>query len=385
MKISTVESAWIVMPLPKPRGLSCGPITHSADAVCRITTAGGLEGIGEARGGPLDQICEIIDAVYKPLLLGRDAGETEDIWQAMHDLLLGPDAGQCKWRPRTVLSAIAAVDMALWDIKAKAAGLSICRLLGGEKTAVKAYLSDAFYSEDQPVEEIAAEAAEGVAAGGFSALKVRIGRDPDEDVARVRAFREAVGEHVDIMADVNQVWDLAQAKATLPRLAEFNLFWLEEPNSVQRSADDFSAPDRLTGEIAALTDIPLASGENHVSLAECRSLIENAPLRYMQFDAIKNGGVTEFLKVAALCQEHSVPLAPHHVPHFHVQLAAAMPNGFIVEVFDNAKQHVAWPDLFPGYPDVRDGRMCVPDRPGWGMTINDDLIGRHGTKVCWRR
>ena len=105
----------------------------------------------------------------------------------------------------------------------------------------------------------------------------------------------------------------------------------------------------------------------------------------MQFDAIKNGGVTEFLKVAALCEAHSVPLAPHHVPHFHVQLAAAMPNGFIVEVFANAKQHVAWPDLFPGYPEVRDGKMYVPDGPGWGMEINDDLIGRHGTRVCWRR
>jgi len=371
------------MPLPKPRGLSGGLITHSTDALCRITTAGGLQGIGEARGGPLEQICEIIDTVFKPRLIGRHAAETERLWRGMRELLLGPGAPKHAWQPRTVLAAIAAADLALWDIKAKAAGLPLCRLLGGRPTGVRAYFSDAFYSDDQPLEAAAAEAAEGLAAGGYSALKVRIGRDPDDDAERVRAFRREVGDGVDLMADVNQAWDLAQAQATLPRLEEFNLFWLEEPNSVRGRAEDFAAPDRLTGEIAALTSIPLASGENHINLAECRSLIENAPLRFMQFDATKNGGITEFLEVAALCQAHDIPLAPHHVPHFHVQLVAAIPNGFILEVFDNAKQHVAWPDLFPGYPEVRQGKMWISEAPGWGMEINDDLIVREGVRVCW--
>ena len=345
-----------------------------------------MQGIGEARGGPLDQICQIIDTALRPILLGGHAAETEVLWRTMHDLLLGPEASEHSWRPRTVLAAIAAVDLALWDIKAKAADLSMCRLLGGRPDGVDAYLSDAFYSEDQPLEEIAAEAAGSVADGGFSALKVRIGRDPDDDVRRVRAFRQAVGDGVDLMADVNQAWDLSRAQATLPRLEPFDLTWLEEPNPVRRDTEDFSAPDRLSGRIAALTAIPLASGENHKTLAECRSLLENAPLRFMQFDATKNGGLTEFLRVAALSQAHGILLAPHHAPHFHVQLAAAMPNGHIVEVFVNAKQHVAWPDLFPGFPDVRGGKMWFsPDAPGWGMEINDELIDRHGVKVRWSR
>ncbi len=99
--------------------------------------------------------------------------------------------------------------------------------------------------------------------------------------------------------------------------------------------------------------------------------------------AIKNGGVTEFLRVATLCRAYGVPLAPHHVPHFHVQLVAALSDALLVEVFDNAKQHVAWPDLFLGYPEVRNGAMQVPDGPGWGLSINDDLIAAHGVKVCW--
>ena len=383
MRIERIECAWIRMRLPKPRGLSIGPITHSSDAVCRITTSGGLVGIGESRGSPLNEICEIIDTVFKPLLLGGHAAETEHHWQRMRQALLAPSAPPSKWKPRTVLAAIAAVDMALWDIKARCANLSLCRLLGGQPRPIPAYLSEGFYSDDQPLEEVAAEAASGVSAGGFKKLKVRVGRDPDDDVKRLRAFCKAVGEGVDIMVDINQMWDLQQAKATLPRYEEFGLFWLEEPGKLRDRGQDFSGPDRLMGEIAALTSIPLACGENHTTLAECRSLVENAPLRYMQFDGIKNGGVTEFLRVAAFCQAHGIPMAPHHVAHFHVQLAAAVPNGLMVETFDNAKQHIAWPDLFPGYPVIRDGHMIPPDGPGWGMSINDGLINRHGTKVCW--
>lgn len=383
MKIEKVETAWIRMKLPRGQGLSGGPITHSTDAVCRITTAGGLRGIGEARGAPLDQICEIIDTVFKPILLVGHAAETEHLWQRMHAALLGPGAPDHPWAERTVRAAMAAVDLALWDLKAKAAGLSVCRLLGGQPREVPAYLSEGFYIEGQSLEETVEECVEGLAAGGYSALKIRIGRDPDDDVARVRAVRRAVGDGVDLMVDVNQHWDRGQARATLPRLEEFNLVWLEEPNRLHRPPGDFSAPDRLTGEMMRETPIPLASGENHTSLAECRSLIENAPLRFMQFDAVKNGGVTEFLKVAALCQAHGTPFAPHHVPHFHVQLTAAVPNGLIVETFPNEKQHVAWPDLFPGFPKVREGKIPVPEGPGWGMEINDDLIEREGVKVCW--
>jgi len=360
-----------------------GPITRSTDAVCRITTASGLQGIGESRSGPLADACEIIDAVIKPKLVGQHAAETEHLWQVMHETLLGADAPRHTWAPRTVLGAIAAVDMALWDIKAKAAGLPLCQLLGGQPHAVPAYYSDGFYTEGQRLEEMAAECAEGVAKGGYRSLKMRIGRDPDDDVSRVRAVRRAVGDSIELMVDVNQAWDRAQAEATLPRLEEFGLYWLEEPTRPDRPPQDFAAPDRLLGDIARGTSIPLACGENHISLAECRSLIENAPLRFMQFDAIKNGGVTEFLRVASLCRAYDVLLAPHHVPHFHVQLVAALSNAVMVEVFDNSKQHVAWPDLFPGYPSVHDGKMEVPCGPGWGMSINDELIEAHGIKVRW--
>jgi len=219
------------------------------------------------------------------------------------------------------------------------------------------------------------------------------------------------------MVDANQAWDAAEAVVRARALEPYHLTWLEEPvpspGRIRRG--ESAAPDWDTqcGEIAAATSIPLASGENHVSLAECRDLIQKGGVRFMQFDCVKNGGVTEFLKVAALCeaqdadgprtggsgaalrtgapgcvgldgQPHAVLMAPHHVPHFHVQLAAALPHTFMVEYFHSEKQHPAWLELFEGYPAVRDGRMAVPDTAGWGMTINDRFLREKGTLLHWR-
>jgi L-alanine-DL-glutamate epimerase-like enolase superfamily enzyme len=112
--------------------------------------------------------------------------------------------------------------------------------------------------------------------------------------------------------------------------------------------------------------------------------VDKGQVRYVQFDCIKNGGVTEFMKVAAYAEAKGVLLAPHHVPHFHVQLAAAFPHACWVEVFDNAKQHVAWLDLFPGYPEVHDGHMACSDKPGWGFEVDDRFLKERGTLVHWR-
>jgi L-alanine-DL-glutamate epimerase-like enolase superfamily enzyme len=384
MRIADVEAAWLSLPLPVPRGLSGGPIRASTDAVCRISTADGLTGIGESRGGPLEDICRIIVEVFRSLLLDESPFETAHLWQKMMSALLdGAGERQSPWARRTVLAAAAAVDLALWDIKARVAGVSVCELLGGRRRAMPAYLSEGFYIEGQTLDEMVQEAAAAVEAGGYRALKIRIGRGTaDESESRVRAIRDGLGEGITLMADANQAWSVETALETCRRLEPYGLFWLEEPVPVRRT--EGYDPDDACGQIARATPIPLASGENHIDLAECHSLVEKGGVRYMQFDAVKNGGATEFLRVAALCQAHGVPMAPHHVPHFHVQLAAAVPNGLIVETFDNAKQHVAWPDLFPGYPEVRNGHVTVPDGPGWGMDVNDDLIERLGVKVRWR-
>jgi L-alanine-DL-glutamate epimerase-like enolase superfamily enzyme len=421
MRIVDVEVGWMSLPLPVPRGLSGGPITHSTDLVVRVTTDSGARGIGEGRGGSLPVMAAVAHEALRPVLLGQDAAATQWLWTRMHAALLGPDAPAGRdpgWDRRSILSAIAALDLALWDLKAQAAGLSLCRLLGGEPSPVPAYISSGFYVEGQSLAVMAEETLEEVRRGGFFATKIRIGRGSlEDDVARVRAVREAIGPDVKLMVDANQAWDAGTGIERAQALEPYDLTWLEEPvpspGRVRRGEGSPPDWDAQCGAIAAATRIPLASGENHVSLAECRDLVEKGGVRFMQFDAIKNGGVTEFLKVAALCeamdadrprtgggaaarsepapgcrgrdgQNHAILMAPHHVPHFHVQLAAALPHAFMVEYFHPEKQHPAWPDLFDGYPEVRDGRMLVPDRPGWGMTINDRLLREKGTVLHWR-
>ncbi|HEV2124894.1 MAG TPA: mandelate racemase/muconate lactonizing enzyme family protein [Chloroflexota bacterium] len=391
MKIAEIEVAWIQLPLPIGRGLSGGPITSSTDLVCRVTTDDGIRGIGEARGASLPVMAEIVNEGLRPLLMGEDAAATQYLWTKVESALFGEDVPSRPqaWTRNALLGAMAAVDLALWEIKAKAAGLSICRLLGGKPHAVPAYCSAGFYIEGQSLEEMAAETLEEVQARGFRATKIRVGRGaPEDSAARVRAVREAVGPDVQIMVDANQAWDTDEAIAHARAMEPYDVSWLEEPlpspNRSQRRTKEVKDWDAETGRVAAATSIPIASGENHVTLEECRDLIDKGHVRFMQFDCIKNGGITAFAKVAAYSEAKGVLLAPHHVPHFHVQLAAAYPHAVWAEAFENAKQHVAWLDLFPGYPAVRDGLMECHDTPGWGFELNEPFLKQRGTLVHWR-
>jgi L-talarate/galactarate dehydratase len=392
VKIADVEVAWIQLPLAEGRGLSGGPITHSTDVICRVTTTDGVEGIGEARGAPLPMIAAAIDEVLRPLLLGQDAAATQNLWTTMARALLNEDGAprHTAWTRHAALGAIAAVDLALWEAKAKAAGLSVCRLLGGQPRPMRAYCSAGFLTDGQPVDEMARETLEEMQERGFRATKIRVGRgDPEVSAARVRAVRELLGPGGQLMVDANQAWTTEEAIEHARAMEPYDLTWLEEPlpspNRPHRRTKEVRDWDAETGRLGAATSIPIASGENHVSLAETRDLVDKGRVRYVQFDCIKNGGLTEFAKVAAYCEAKGVALAPHHVPHFHVQIAAAYPQTEWIEVFDNAKQHVAWLDLFPGYPETRDGHIEVHDRPGWGFTLDEPFLKERGTLVHWRR
>ncbi|MDR1061843.1 MAG: mandelate racemase/muconate lactonizing enzyme family protein [Clostridiales bacterium] len=388
MKIAKVETAWIAIPCDPPQGMSMGDIRESSDAVVRITTDDGIRGIGEARGAPLPEICKVIADEYAPLLMGEDPRATQFLWDKIRGCRLA-SMSPPNWAPmRPYQAAQAAVDLALWDIKARAAGQSVCELLGGAPRPLPAYLSKAFYVEGQSLEQMCAEAVEELGRDGYRHLKIRAGRyGKDDAIRRVDAVRRAVGPDMKIGVDFNQAFDCDTALATIKALEPYDLMWAEEPiPRLPKGADAAKGGydwDERLGEIARQTSVPLSSGENHYTLSDCGSLISKGGIAYMQFDMTKNGGLTELLKVSAACQANGILMAPHHVPHFQIMPAAACPNAFIIECYDNKRQHPAWPYLFDGFPEVKGGFMECPAGPGWGMEINDAFLKKHGVPVKW--
>jgi L-alanine-DL-glutamate epimerase-like enolase superfamily enzyme len=232
------------------------------------------------------------------------------------------------------------------------------------------------------------EAVEELERDGYGHMKMRAGRyGKDDAVMRVKAVREAVGPDMKIGVDINQAFDYETAAAAVKEIEPYDIMWYEEPLRRAPRGADADRPDYdwdlYLGRIAAQTSIPISSGENHHTLADCESLITKGGIKYMQFDITKNGGLTEWLKVSALCEARGILLAPHHVPHFHIMPAAAMPHSFIIECYDNKRQHPAWPHLFDGFPEVRRGMMQCPEGPGWDMAINEPFLKKYGNNVSW--
>ncbi len=385
MKIKRVETAYVMMKCEIPQGLSGGPMTHSTDGLCRITTSDGIHGIGLGRGAPLDQICKLIKEVFAPLLPGENALHTQYLWDKLYNEVVDASGKPKKGLEMNVVRcALCAVDGALWDIKGKAANLSICELLGGKPHPVLGYIQKGFYVDGQSLEEMAEEGLAVFQEGGFEYMKMRVGRNGiREAVERVEIMRKTLGDKAKLMVDVNQAWTLDEALEGAKALAPYNLTWMEEPISRKKGAGAVDINAEM-GKFQAKSPIPLAAGENHRGLHESNELVTKAKPKYMQLDICKqSGGLSEWVKVQALCLANGVLMAPHVAPHFHVQLVAAVSNGFIIEICDNPKQHPAWPDLYIGFPKVKNGHMEIPRGAGWGLEINDDMVKKVGTAVDW--
>jgi len=258
MKIDRVETAWIEIDCPEPQGLSGSDITRSTDALCRITTSDGLRGIGEGRGAPLAEICSIMHELFTPLLVGENALHTRYLWEKLFQATLD-SKGEPKrgLNPAAVRGALCAVDLALWDIKAKAANVSVCELLGGKPHPVPAYIQKGFYVPGESLNKMADEAVRGLEAGGYGYLKMRIGRNGTREAReRVSVMREALGDDIGLMVDVNQAWHLDEAVEGAKALEPYNLTWYEDPiarkprtGSPSQSAENFDWNGEL-GELA---------------------------------------------------------------------------------------------------------------------------------------
>ncbi|MFE4542396.1 mandelate racemase/muconate lactonizing enzyme family protein [Arthrobacter sp. NPDC056727] len=327
------------------------PMTEVVFLFAEITTEQGHTGLGfsysKRAGGPAQY------AHAKEVAEGIIGEDPNDIGKLYTKLLW---AGASVGRSGVATQALAAIDIALYDLKAKRAGLPLAKLLGSYRDSVQTYNTSGGFL-NATLDEVKARATQSVQEG-IGGIKIKVGLpDTKEDLRRVAGIREHIGWDVPLMVDANQQWDRATALRMGRQLEEFNLIWIEEP----LDAYDFEGHAHL----AQVLDTPIATGEMLASVAEHKGLIAANGCDIIQPDAPRVGGITQFLRLAALADERGLGLAPHFAMEIHLHLAAAYPREPWVEHFD-------WLDpLFNERLETKDGRMIVPDRPGLGVSLSD--------------
>lgn len=355
-RIRAINLRLVNVPLPEPISdakVLTGrqkPLTHVAVLVVQIYTEAGLEGFGfsysKRAGGP----GMFVHAVeITPTIIGEDPNDIRRLWEML--IWAGASVG----RSGLAIQAIAAVDVALWDAKAKRAQLSLAKLIGSHRDAVRCYnTSGGFLSS--PL-DVVLERVEELVQRGIGGIKLKVGHpDGRVDLQRVKAVRELVGGEMPIMVDANQQWDRPSALRMGRALDSYDLTWIEEPLDAYDTAGHAELSRRL--------DSPIATGEMLTSVGEHIALIEHGAADFLQPDAPRVGGITPFLQIATLANLRHLAMAPHFAMELHVHLAATYPGTTWVEHFD-------WLEpLFNEHLEMRDGYLLVPDRPGLGLTLH---------------
>ncbi len=351
------------------REASMGNFAFHGWVLVEIFTGGGLVGLGNAALSPLvTKAC--IDTYLKPVLLGADPWDTEYLWQQMYRRTMAFG------RKGVAMTAISAVDIALWDLLGKSAKQPVYRLLGGRtKGRIPVYASRLY---SMPLDELRVEA-QRYKEQGYKAMKLRFGWGPvdgaegmQRNVELVRTVREVVGDGIDVMADAYMGWTLDYAKRMLPLLEPFHLRWLEEP----------VIPDDTRGykELKAYGRVPIAGGEHEFTVFGFRDLLEANALDYIQFDTNRVGGISQARKITALAEAYQIPVVPHagQMHNYHVVMASL--NSPMAEFFPKVDVEVGnelfW-YIFDGEPVPVDGCIDLDENtPGLGLTVNEESLKR---------
>ncbi|KQO20267.1 mandelate racemase/muconate lactonizing enzyme family protein [Acidovorax sp. Leaf78] len=327
------------------------PMTEIAMLFAEIETRDGHRGLGlsysKRAGGP-GQFAHAREIA--PALIGEDTNDIARLWTKLCW------AGASVGRSGMGVQAIGAFDVALWDLKARRAHLSLSKLLGSQRESVRCYNTSGGFLHT-PLDQLKVNARASLDRG-IGGIKLKVGQpDCALDIQRVQAMREHLGDATPIMVDANQQWDRPTAQRMCRIFEQYNLIWIEEP----LDAYDYEGHAAL----AAQFDTPIATGEMLTSAAEHGELIRHRSADFLMPDGPRLGGITPFLKVAAQAEMANVMLAPHFAMELHVHLGAVYPSEPWVEHFD-------WLEpLFNERLELKDGRMLVPTRPGLGLSLTE--------------
>jgi L-alanine-DL-glutamate epimerase-like enolase superfamily enzyme len=328
--------------------------------IIRITDADGAVGTGYSytigTGGP--SVMKLIEHTLGPALIGRDAAMVEQIWRDLLFLTHATTVGAL------TAIAMAAIDTALWDLRCHKASLPLHVMAGGAQDRVRLYTTEGGWLHLDA--EALVEDALRQKAAGFGGAKLKVGRAPHEDVARIGAVRRAVGEDFEIFTDANQAFAVDEAIRRARRYEALDIGWLEEP----LPADDIDGHLRLSRS----TSIPIAVGESLYSTLHFREYLQRGACSVVQVDAGRIGGITPWLKVAHLAECFNVAVSPHFLMELHVALCAAVPNARWVEYIPQLES------LTTEGMTIEAGYAVPSPAPGLGIAWDWPAIDRQVTE-----
>ena len=368
LKIALVEGFATSFPVRQGVTLGIGRAVKRDALIVKVTTESGLVGWGESHHGRAPgAIAQLINTTLRQLVTGMDSSDVVGVWQRIYSRqLISHGMGQA------CSLAMSGIDQALWDIRGKAVGWPLHKLLGGQRRAIPAYAGGISLGF-QPVPALVDEAV-ALREQGWRAMKLRLGDTVKRDIERVRAVRRILGEDVILLADANTGYSLDDVCAVMPALEELGVAWLEEP---------FAPHDwRSYRQAATMGRVPLAAGENHFTRFEFKQLIAEEAVRILQPDLSKAGGITEVMRIAAMASAEKLPIHPHTLASglnmaasMHVLCALDNPGYFEADV---AKENL-FRDVLTSRPDTLDAEGCVwpPDAPGLGIEVDEDFLRAH--------
>ena len=373
MKIAAIETFDLACPLERPFGWSQGWLDQRSTTLVKVTADDGLVGWGEGAAASL------IDGLLAPLLIGQDPMDRAGLWERMfHALYNGNNAVGLAG------SALSALDIALWDLAGKATGLPVCALLGGKvRDKVAVYATGLYYTEGEFPDRLLDEA-RGYVAAGFKGMKTKVGGlSIAEDVARVRALRDAIGPDIHLMVDANEAYNATTAIRLGQQLADLDLVWFEEPVNAQ-DLDAYL-------EVKAALPMAIAGGENLRTRYEFKPYLTRRAYDIVQPDIMHCGGITEMQRICAMANACGIQVNPHVwgspvMIAATLHLAATLPP---CPPAHNAQPYMQEPvmelDRTPSairqelcaVPfDQEDSFVRVPTGPGLGIEVDEEVVER---------
>ena len=379
-RIASVKTYMISVPRPHQTWTAHEQMKAWNVILTEVRTDDGLVGYGEIHNSPMPQICEWV-ARFGEVIRGMDALAHVAVWEKLF-ALTSPGPGRIDGKgdlppptPRgertQVMAAIGGIDLALWDIKGKAAGMPVYRLLGGENRPIFTYATGGYYRPGAIDRDYGAELAEFLKLG-YRAVKLKTGAGTvAAEAERIGTVRRMIGDEPLLMLDMNAAYDLPDCIEFAHAVEPHRIFWLEEPLHWYLQPADFA-------KLAAATPIPLAHGERELTRFTIRDFVVNGGIRYVQFDATRAGGFTEALRVAQLAEQHGVIVAPHTAPEIHSHIVLAMPRcTFGVESHGGPEHDPLAYGLFLDHPKLRDGHLEIGEKPGFGLEVDWAFVERH--------